>query len=53
MDEHIEMVLNIVKYREHKWIIIINLRMVNFLREQGGYTNYRCLFLFLFMGQQS
>lgn len=41
--EHINTVLNLLKYNEHKWIICVDLKMVNFLLgQQGGYTKYPC-----------
>lgn len=41
--EHINTVLNFLKYNEHKWVICVDLKMVNFLLgQQGGYTKYPC-----------
>ena len=41
--EHIKTVLQLLKYDEHKWIICVDLKMVNFLLgQQGGYTKYPC-----------
>ena len=41
--ESIKMVLNLIKYIDHKWIICVDLKMVNFLLgQQGGYTKYPC-----------
>ena len=37
------LVMNKIKYDEHKWVICVGLKMVNFLLEQqGGYTKYPC-----------
>lgn len=45
-------VMDKIKYNEHKWLICVDLKMVNFLLgQQGGYTKYPCFFLFV--GQQS
>ena len=44
----IALVMNKIKYDEHKWVICVDLKMVNFLvGQQGGYTKYPC---FMFMG---
>ena len=41
--EHIQKDLELLKYEEHKWIICVNLKMVNFLLgQQGGYTKFPC-----------
>ncbi|XP_076057274.1 uncharacterized protein LOC143034813 [Oratosquilla oratoria] len=41
--EHIKTVLELLKYEEHKWIICVDLKMVNFLLgQQGGYTKFPC-----------
>ena len=35
------MVLNLIKYREHNWIICVDLKMVNFLLgQQKGFTKF-------------
>ena len=45
--EEIKMILNILKYQEHNWIICVDLKIVNFLLGQhSGYTKYPC-FLYL------
>ena len=37
------MVLNLLKYQEHNWIICVDLKMANFLLgQQSGYTKYPC-----------
>ena len=37
------MVLNLIKYREHNWIICVDLKMVNFLLgQQKGFTKFPC-----------
>ena len=39
----IALVMNKIKYDEHKWVICVDLKMVNFLLgQQGGYTKYPC-----------
>ncbi|CAH0552824.1 unnamed protein product [Brassicogethes aeneus] len=39
----IAIVLKKIKYNEHKWIICVDLKMVNFLLgQQSGYTKYPC-----------
>jgi len=39
----VEMVLQNLCYNEHKWLICVNLKMVNLLLgQQGGYVNYPC-----------
>ena len=39
--EQIKFVLDLLKYDHHKWIIFVDLKMVNFLLgKQGGYTKY-------------
>lgn len=39
--EHIKTALDLLKYDEHKWVICVDLEMVNFLLgQQGGYTKY-------------
>lgn len=41
--EHIKTVLELLKYKDHNWIICVDLKMVNFLLgQQGGYTKYPC-----------
>ena len=36
-----KMVLNLLKYQEHKWIMCVDLKMVNFLLgQQSGYIKY-------------
>ena len=41
--ENIKTVLDLLKYDEHKWVICVDLKMVNFLLgQQGGYTKYPC-----------
>lgn len=41
--EHIKTVLELLKYGEHKWIIGVDLKMVNFLLgQQSGYTKCPC-----------
>ena len=41
--EHIKLVLDLLQYKEHNWVICVDLKMVNFLLGQkGGYTKYRC-----------
>ncbi len=40
---HVKLVLDLLKYNEHNWIICVDLKMVNFLLgQQGGYTKYPC-----------
>ena len=40
---HIKLVLDLLKYNEHNWVICVDLKMVNFLiGQQGGYTKYPC-----------
>ena len=40
--EHIK-ALDLSKYDDHKWVIYVDLKMVNFLLgQQGGYTKYPC-----------
>ena len=35
--------VNLIKYREHNWIICVNLKMVNFLLgQQKGFTKFPC-----------
>ena len=37
--KEIKMVLNLLKYQEHNWIICVDLKMVNFLLgQESGYT---------------
>ena len=37
------MVLNLIKYREHNWIISVHLKMINFLLgQQKGFTKFPC-----------
>ena len=51
--EHIKVVLNLLKYDDHKWVIYADLKMVNFLLgQQGQYTKYPC-FLCLWDSQPS
>ncbi|XP_066198436.1 uncharacterized protein [Saccopteryx leptura] len=39
----IKIVLNLLKYEEHNWIICVDLKMVNFLLgQQRGFTKYPC-----------
>lgn len=39
----IALVLQKIKYQEHRWVICVDLKMVNFLLgQQGGYTKYPC-----------
>ncbi|GBP39574.1 hypothetical protein EVAR_26656_1 [Eumeta japonica] len=39
----IALILDKIKYEEHKWLICVDLKMVNFLLgQQGGYTKYPC-----------
>ena len=41
--EEIKMVLSLLKYQEHNWIICVDLKTVNFLLvQQSGYTKYPC-----------
>ena len=41
--EEIKIALELIKYDEHKWIICVDLKMVNFLLgQQGGYTKFPC-----------
>ena len=41
--DDIKMVLNLIKYREHNWIICVDLKMVNFLLgQQKGFTKFPC-----------
>jgi hypothetical protein len=41
--EDVGKVLKLLKYDEHKWIICVDLKMVNLLLgQQGGYTKYPC-----------
>ena len=41
--EHIKLVLDLLQYKEHSWVICVDLKMVNFLLgQQGGYTKYPC-----------
>ena len=41
--EHIKLVLDLLQYKEHNWVICVDLKMVNFLLgQQGGYTKYPC-----------
>ena len=41
--ENLKVVLDLLKYDDHKWIICVDLKMVNFLLgQQGGYTKYPC-----------
>ena len=41
--EHIKLVLDLLQYKEHNWVICVDLKMVNFLlSQQGGYTKYPC-----------
>ena len=36
-------VLDLIKYKEHNWIICVDLKMVNFLLgQQSGYTKFPC-----------
>jgi len=39
----VEMVLQKLCYNEHKWLLCVDLKMVNlFLGQQGGYVKYPC-----------
>lgn len=41
--DNIAFVLEKIKFEEHRWIICVDLKMVNFLLgQQGGYTKYPC-----------
>ena len=41
--EHIKLVLDLLQYKEHNWVICVDLKMVNFLLgQEGGYTKYPC-----------
>ena len=41
--DDIKIVIDLLKYREHKWIISVDLKMVNFLLgQQKGYTKFPC-----------
>ena len=41
--EHTKLVLDLLQYKEHNWVICVDLKMVNFLLgQQGGYTKYLC-----------
>ena len=41
--ETIKVILRMLKYNEHKWIICVDIKMVNFLLgQQSGYTKYPC-----------
>ena len=48
--EEIKMVLEKICYEQHKWVICVDLKMVNFLLgQQSGYTKLPC---FICLGQQ-
>ena len=37
----ISLVLDKIKYMEHKWVLCVDIKMINFLLgQQGGYTKY-------------
>ena len=41
--EHIKIVLDLLKYDDHKCVICVEQKMVNYLLgQQGGYTKYPC-----------
>ena len=41
--DEIKFVLEKISYRQHQWIIYVDLKMVGFLlRLQGGYTKFPC-----------
>ena len=41
--ENIDLVLQLISYDQHKWIICVDLKMVCFLLgQQSGYTKYPC-----------
>ena len=41
--EHVKVVLDLLKYDDHKWVVCGELKMVNFLLgQQGEYTKYQC-----------
>ena len=41
--ENVKRFLSLIKYDDHKWVICVDLKMVNFLLgQQGGYTKYPC-----------
>ena len=41
--EHIKVVLDLLKYDDHKCVICVEQKMVNYLLgQQGGYTKYPC-----------
>lgn len=41
--EEIKLVLKKIRYHDHKWVICVDLKMVNFLMgQQSGYTKYPC-----------
>ena len=41
--EPITVVLHLLKYDDHKWVIYVDLNMINLLLgQQGGYTKYQC-----------
>lgn len=40
---NIKKVIELLRYEDHKWIICVDLKLVNFLLgQQGGYTKYPC-----------
>lgn len=41
--QNISLVLEKIKYQDHKWLICVDLKMVNFLLgQQGGFTKFPC-----------
>ena len=41
--DEVKEVLDLIKYKEHNWIICVDLKMVNFLLgQQSGYTKFPC-----------
>ena len=41
--DDIKIVIDLLKYHEHKWIICVDLKMVNYLLgQQSGYTKFPC-----------
>lgn len=41
--DDIKMIINLIKYEEHNWIICVDLKMVNFLLgQQRGFTKFPC-----------
>ena len=41
--ENVKRLLSLIKYDDHKWVICVDLKMINFLLgQQGGSTKYPC-----------